>query len=165
MTDFQSARMASKHIVTTRNENHTSHVTQRSFFAKKFKKKKKRVKKAFFWKNGKKNTLLRVSLSIANGEIRVRVVLNKRWNFQKNPSTGSMIYPGGVQFFRTKKRSKMPFLAVFGHFWPFLAIFDRFKLQQRKCLHKNGQKRPKNDQKSKAVKNWIFYRFWGRKMS
>ena len=62
VTDFQSARMASKHIVTTRNENHTSHVTQRSFFGKKKKKKKiykKRVKKAFFWKNGKKNTLLR----------------------------------------------------------------------------------------------------------
>ena len=32
MYDFQSARMASKHIVMTRNENHTSHVTQRSFF-------------------------------------------------------------------------------------------------------------------------------------
>ena len=65
-----------------------------------------------------------------------------------------MIYTGGVQFFRTKKRSKMPFLAVFGHFWPFWAIFDRFKLQQMKCLH-NREK----TSKKKKKKNRIFYRF------
>ena len=65
-----------------------------------------------------------------------------------------MIYPGGVKFFRTQKRSKIPFWAVFGHFWPFLATFDRFKLQQMKCLH-NREK----TSKKKKKKNRIFDRF------
>ena len=49
----------------------------------------------------------------------------------------------------------MPFLAVFGHFWPFWAIFDRFKLQQMKCLHN----REKTSKKKKKKKNRIFDRF------
>ena len=80
-----------------------------------------------------------------------------------------MIYPGGVQFFRTKKRSKIPFWAIFGHFWPFLATFDRFKLQQMKCLHNRGKTSKKKKKKKIAFLTvfWpflvifaIFDRFW-----
>ena len=53
----------------------------------------------------------------------------------------------------------MPFLAVFGHFWPFWAIFDRFKLQQMKCLH-NREKTSKKKKKKKSHFWPFFGRFW-----
>ena len=112
----------------------------------------------FFEKTVKKITLLRVSQSIAMDEIRVRDVIYKRWNFRKNPSTGSMIYPGGVDFLRPQKRSKMPFLTVLGHFWPFWAISNCFKLQQMKCLH-NRKKISKKKSRKKIEFLTVFWPF------
>ena len=58
----------------------------------------------------------------------------------------------------------MLFLAVFGHFWPFWAIFDRFKLQQMKCLH-NREKTSKKKKKNHIVDRFLaafghFGGFW-----
>ena len=150
-------------IKTPRNDLKRSTLTSNKSKQSNFAKKKKlfclkHVKKAFFWESGKKNTLLRVSQSIAMDEIRVRDVIYKRWNFRKNPSTGSMIYTGGADFLRPQKRSKMPFLTVLGHFWPFWAISNWFKLQQIKCLHKRKKIGKKNEEKKSHF--WPFWQFF-----
>ena len=121
-------------------------------------------KKCIFWKNGKKITLPRWSQAITMEQIRVRVVENKRWNFQKNPSTGSLTYTGGVSFLRRQKRSKMPFSAVLGRFWPFWGIFNCFKLQQMKCLHNRKKISKKKSRKKFAFLTvfWPFLAVFGR---
>jgi len=50
----------------------------------------------------------------------------------------------------------MPFLTVFGSFWPFWGIFTCFKLQQMKCLHK----RKKISEKKSRKKIKFLTVFW-----